>query len=105
MAETDFGYIITQDDAAVPNVFQVGLGSGLTLIDATGALAPAVVPLDVDVGIYLVAKDGATVAQLTAACGAYAAARGYNARPSVTTADAITLADTALAEGTWTPDE
>lgn len=104
MAETDFGYIITQDDVVVPNVFQVGLGSGLTLIDATGALAPTVVPLDVDAGIYLVAKDGATAAQFAAACGAYAAARGHNARPSTDLANAITLADTALAEGTWTPD-
>jgi hypothetical protein len=109
VANVDFGYIITQDETIVPNVMEAGFSSGLTIIDASGALTPEVVPVDIALGIYLVAKDGATLAQYRDACGAFAAKLGYagrgqsGGRVAQTVIPEVAPAQTALDDGTWTP--
>jgi hypothetical protein len=109
MANVDFGHIITQDEAIVPNVMEAGFASGLTLIDVSGALAPEVVPLDIGLGIYLVSKDGATLAQYRDACGTFAAKCGYvgrgeaGGRAVAATIPEVAPALTALDPGSWTP--
>jgi hypothetical protein len=107
---TDYAYVLA-DNATVPNAVDLGFDSGLVAIDAVGDLTPEVVPIDLDNGIYLLSKSGATLAQYKAAAGAFADRLGYVGRshtavyPAATVIPAVAPTPSALPDGSWTPAE
>lgn len=108
MANVDFGYIITQDAATVPNSADL-LDSGIVMLDATGALTLGAAKLAS--GVYLVLPDSTVTADtVAAACYAYAQSRGYGkgggaagGSPVLAANGTADQATSVLVPGTWTP--